>query len=119
MGNTIDGECTFEDRRCTRVRITLRMDHNTRPAKSIARIWYDSGSIESQPLRGEMGGDDIAVVGFYGFSEKGVCAGKNCLTVGGGGEVVDACSGVDEVVVRSQMKVERFSKGRQGETERV
>jgi len=48
-----------------------------------------------------MGGDDIAVVGFYGLSEEGFCAGENCLAVGCDREIVDACSRVDEMVVRS------------------
>ena len=48
-----------------------------------------------------MGRDDITVVGFYGISEKGFCAGKNRLAIGCGREIVDACSRVDEMVVRS------------------
>ena len=48
-----------------------------------------------------MGGDYVTIVGFYGFSEKGFRAGENRLAVGCGGEIVDACSGVDEMVVRS------------------
>ena len=48
-----------------------------------------------------MGGDDIAIVSFYGFPEKRFCAGENCLTVGCDREIADACSRVDEVVVRS------------------
>jgi len=48
-----------------------------------------------------MGGDYVTIVGFYGFPEKGFCPGKNRLAVGCGREIVDACSGVDEMVVRS------------------
>jgi len=48
-----------------------------------------------------MGGDHVTIVGFDGFSEKGFCASKNGLSVGCGGEIVDACSRVDEMVVRS------------------
>jgi hypothetical protein len=51
--------------------ITLVMDHDTRPAETIPCIWYDSGSIESQPFRGEMGGDDIAIVGFTDSRRRG------------------------------------------------
>ena len=48
-----------------------------------------------------MGRGDIAIIGFYGFSEKGFCVGKNCSAVGCGREIVDACSRVDEMVVWS------------------
>lgn len=48
-----------------------------------------------------MGRDDIAIVGFYGLSEKGFCAGEDRLTIGCSREIVDACSRVDKVVVRS------------------
>ena len=48
-----------------------------------------------------MGGENIAIVGFYGFSKEGFCAGDNCLAIRSSGEIVDACSGMDEVVVRS------------------
>jgi len=48
-----------------------------------------------------MGGDDIAVVCPYGLSEKGFCAGENCLAVGCGRKIFDTCSRMDEVVVRS------------------
>jgi len=48
-----------------------------------------------------MGGDYVTIVGFYGLSEKGFCAGENRLAVGCGREIVDACSRVDEMVVGS------------------
>jgi hypothetical protein len=48
-----------------------------------------------------VGGDDIAVISFYGLSEEGFCASKNRLAVGCGRKIVDACSRMDEVVVRS------------------
>jgi hypothetical protein len=48
-----------------------------------------------------MGGDNVTIVGFYGFPEKGFGAGENRLAVGCGREIVDACSRVDEMVVRS------------------
>jgi len=48
-----------------------------------------------------MGGDDITIIGFYGLSEKGFRAGEDCLAIWCGGEIVDACSRVDEVVIRS------------------
>lgn len=48
-----------------------------------------------------MGGDDIAIISFYGLSEEGLCASENCLAVGRGRKVVDACSRMDEVVIRS------------------
>ena len=48
-----------------------------------------------------MCGDYVTIVGFYGFSEKGFCAGEDRLAVGCSGEIVDASSRVDEMVVRS------------------
>lgn len=48
-----------------------------------------------------MRGEDIAIVGFHGLSKEGFRAGENRLAIGGGGEIVDACSRMDEVVVRS------------------
>lgn len=48
-----------------------------------------------------MGGDDVAIVGPYGFSEKGLGAGKNRSTVGCSRKVVDARSRMDKMVVRS------------------
>jgi len=101
MGNAIHGECTLEDRRRPRVGIALVVNHDTRPAKPILCIRHDSGSIKPQSLFGEMSGNDIAIVSFYGFSEKGHCAGKNRLAVGRSGEILDACGGVDEMVIRS------------------
>ena len=47
-----------------------------------------------------MGRDYIPIVGFHGLPEKWLCAGKNCLAVGCGREIVDARSRVDEMVIR-------------------
>ena len=101
MSNSVYGKCTFEDRGHPRVWIAMVVDHNTCPAKTIPGVWYDPGSIMSQPLWGEMGGDDVAIVGSYGFPEKGLCAGKNCLAVGCGREIVDACGRVEKMIVGS------------------
>ena len=101
MSNTVHGECALKDRRHSCVRITLVMDHDTRPAETIPRVWYDSSSIKSQSFRGVMGGYDIAIISFYGLSEERFCASENCLAVGRNREVVYACSRMDEVVVRS------------------
>jgi len=48
-----------------------------------------------------MAGDYVTIVGFYGFSEKRFCAGENRLAIGCGREIVDACSRMNEMVVRS------------------
>lgn len=48
-----------------------------------------------------MGGKYIAIISFDGLSKEGFCAGENCLAIGGEGEIIDAGSRMDEVVVRS------------------
>ena len=47
-----------------------------------------------------MGGENIAVVGFHRLSKEGFCMSENCLAIGGGGEIVDACGRMYEVVIR-------------------
>jgi hypothetical protein len=77
------------------------VDHNSRPAEAAALLWYDSGNVKSESLRGEMGGDDIAMVGSNGLSKEGFCVGENSSAIGSDRKIVDACSRMDEVVVRS------------------
>ena len=92
MNDTIHCESTFKNRRYPRVWITLVMDYDPSPPEAIPRIWYDSGSIKSQPFRGVMGRDDISVISSHRVSNEGFRAGKNCAAIWCGREIVDAGS---------------------------
>ena len=79
----------------------------------------DTGGVSSHLGPGMRFVDDFAPVHPDGVTEKGLGADELVLAIVGRVVVVYSCGRVDEMVVRSEMEVERFIESREDEAESV
>ncbi|KAJ2966441.1 hypothetical protein NUW54_g13806 [Trametes sanguinea] len=111
----------LEDGRSSGLGVALVIHGDSSPSKfGLAwRIAQETRGVLAQAVGRSVGGDHFTPVCPHRFAHDGFRAREDRLTVGSSRVVVYARSGMDEMVIRAEVKVERLVVCGQSKAERV